>query len=155
MFTHWAAWLTVIKSAIQVKKMKKSYNYSSQYTWKSKSYCSSTFRVQASGFRPLIGSIIAKGKNSMTTLLSGIHTLNNQKLLLLPKLTRPKRTIAALGKGQQKLASRRQLPPRRMLCSAFSWWDFCEVQKEVERKEKNPSPITPTLKRFGSSLDSV
>lgn len=153
-----APWLTMIKSAIQVEKLKNSYNYSSQYTWKSKFYCSSTYRLQALGFRPLIGSIIAEGINGMTPWLSGTHTLNDQKRLLLPKLTSPKEQYQHLGKGSKYSTwQSKTITQRRMLSSAFSWWDFGEVQKEeVEGKEKkNPSPITATLKRFGSSLDSV
>lgn len=64
---HWMApCLTVIKSTIQVKKLKTSYNYSSQYTWKSKSYCSSTYWLHALVFRPIMVSILARGINNMT-----------------------------------------------------------------------------------------
>lgn len=46
------------------------------------------------------------------------------------------------------------LKKNALLC--IRWWDFGEAHREeVEVKEKNPSPITVTLKRFGSSLDSV
>lgn len=58
---------TVIKSATRVRKLKNSYNYSSHYTRKPRSYCSSTDWLQVLRFfRPLIGSIIATGINSTT-----------------------------------------------------------------------------------------
>lgn len=129
---------TVIKSTIQVKKLKNSYNYSSQYTWKFNCYCSSTDWLQALGFRPLIGSIIARGINSMTPSLSGTHALNDQKLPPLSKLTSPKEQYQHLEKGSENFTRQsKTITPRRMLSSAFSWWDFGEVRREeVEGKEK-------------------
>lgn len=103
MFIHCVAWLRVIKSTIQAKEMKKPYNYFSQCTWKCKC-CSSLIHFQTASIRPLIGAIITTEKNGMTTSWSGIHTLTSRShLLLLPTLTRPKRTIATPGKGQQNL----------------------------------------------------
>ncbi len=77
----------------------------------------------------------------MTPWLSGTHTLNDQKLLLLPKLTNPKEQYQHLGEGSENFTwQSKTITPRRMLSSAFSWWDFGEVQKEeVEGKEKKKS----------------
>ena len=111
-FVHWAApCLTVIKSTIQVKKLKNSYNYSSQYTWKSKSYCSSTGWLQALGFRPQISSILAEGINSMAPALSGTRALNDQKLLLISRWTSPKEQYQPPKRAAKtSRGSRRQLP---------------------------------------------
>ncbi len=76
--------LTVIKSVIQVKTRKNCYNYSSQYTWKSEPHCSSSYRQLALGFRPLIGTIIAWGINSMTPSLSDIPTLHDSSFFVSP-----------------------------------------------------------------------
>lgn len=155
-FKQWAApCLTVIKSANKAKNLKNRCNYFSQNTWKSKSYCSSTYRLHELQFRPLIGSIIAKGINSMTPSLSGTHTLNDQELL---QINQPKRTMRAPWKRAAKTShgSRRQLPQEE--CSPLHLADEILVRCKTKKwrgKKKNPSPITVTLKRFGSPLDNV
>lgn len=157
-FTQWAApCLAVIKSTIQVKKLKNSYNYSSQHSWKSKSCCSSTYWVQAIDFRPLIGSIMARGINNMIFSLSGTHILNDQKVLLLRKITAQKNNTSTWKRAAKaSCGSRRQLPqeewpPLHLVDEFLVRWK----EKKWRTKKKNLSPITVTLKRFGSSLDSV
>lgn len=104
-------------------------------------YCSSTYWVQAIVFRPLIGFIIARGINNMILSLSGTHILNDQKVLLLPKITSPKEQYQHLKKGSKNFIwQSKTITPRRMVSSAFSWWDFGEVEREeVEDKEKKIS----------------
>lgn len=60
-------------------------------------------KIQAFSFRPLIGSIIARGIHSMALSLSGTHAFNDQKFLLHPKLTGPKEQCQHLEKSSKKL----------------------------------------------------
>lgn len=99
----------------------------------------------------------------MTPSLSGTHTLPTTKSSCCsPKLTSPEEQYQHLEKGSENITwQSKTITPRRMLSSAFSWWDFGQVRKEKkwrgkkEEKKKIPSPITATLQRFGGSLCSV
>lgn len=91
----------------------------------------------------------------MTPLLSSTHALSDQKFLLYPKLTNQKEQCKRLEKSKKNShACRRQLHHEE--CAPLHLADEilvrCNVRNEIK---KNPSPITVTLKRFRSSLDSV
>lgn len=78
----------------------------------------------------------------MIPSFSGTRALNDQKLLLLPKLTSPKEYYRHLKECSKNfICLSKTITPRRMVFSAFSWWDFGEVEREEvgEKEEKSHS----------------
>lgn len=111
-----------------------------------KSYSSSTYWT-------LMGTIIAKGIDSMALSLSSIHWINGLKNSHCSN-NQNRRRILVHGKGHQKPNMALQdnyLKKNVLLCILLM--RFCLGEKR--RRKKNPSPIIMTLRRFGCSLNIV